>query len=66
MPNKKPRIEPPNFLKGKLDDWETKPRLCLMCPTKLPPYLKYYCCGMCINAAKMAGIYGKEQEQTKS
>lgn len=56
-----PKQYRPKFLQGKLSDDDGKPRFCLKCPTKLRAGLKYYCSGMCLNAAKMDGTYGNEQ-----
>jgi hypothetical protein len=39
-----------------------KPRKCRMCPSILPRYIKYYCSGMCIAAARLDGAYGHEEE----
>ena len=55
-----PKDYRPEFLKKALGESDTTTRICLKCPTKLCAGLKYYCSGMCMNAAKMDGTYGNE------
>lgn len=55
----------PDFLKPILEAHDIEKgtgisRICRMCPTKLKGHLQLYCSGMCINAAKANGTYGKE------
>lgn len=53
----------PKFLEGKiLSSDSLTPRKCRMCPQILPPYLRYYCCYKCKEAAQLDGSYGREDE----
>ncbi len=53
----------PSFLQGKIETDE-KPRLCLLCPTKLAPNVKWYCSGVCMAEARATGLYGRETEKS--
>jgi hypothetical protein len=59
-----PKQYRPSFLKDKLEADALAPRAgratCIRCPNKLPPWVRYYCSGECMNEAKMDGTYGKE------
>lgn len=59
-----PKQYRPSFLRKGLEATPkpTASRTCRMCPSKLSPWLRYYCSGVCVNAAKMAGTYGKEEQ----
>ncbi len=61
-----PKDYRPNFLKKALEEADkfrtTAPRTCLRCPTRLTPFQKHYCSGMCMNEAKNDGTYGHEQD----
>lgn len=57
------RLYRPKFLEGTLlSSDDIKPRICRMCPTKLAPNVKYYCCGDHMNMAKLDGSYGHEED----
>lgn len=49
----------PAFIKG-IEREKNEPAICLMCPTPLSKWVKYYCSGYCITQAKAAGLYGQE------
>jgi len=52
----------PAFLRGALLSSDAlEPRFCRKCPTRLPPNVKYYCCGDHLLMAKLDGSYGNEE-----
>lgn len=53
-----PKNNRPFFMKDSMES--TPNRKCLMCPTMLPEWIKYYCSGACMLEAKSKGIYGNE------
>jgi hypothetical protein len=49
----------PSFVKDG-HEVDNTPRNCRMCSNRLQPWVKYYCSGECIKAAKINQSYGNE------